>query len=106
MNHDVIARYIGLAKKAGDLSSGTEGVRGLLRSGKARIVILATDCSDNASKRIKNCAENYGTKILENLMTMEALGIAIGSAPCAAVAISNKGLAQAIIDKGELYGDK
>ena len=100
MSSDGVLGLIGLAKKAGYVASGTEGVRGLVRSGRARIVLLACDCSQNARKRVTDCCRNYGAPLSNTKLTMTDLGSAIGSAPCSAIAVSDKGLASAIKDKG------
>ena len=46
---------LGLAKRAGAVSSGVEGVRSLCRSGRAKLVLMAGNCSVNSEKRIADC---------------------------------------------------
>jgi len=100
VSHNGVTGLLGLAKKAGATASGTEGVRGLVRSGRSRLVLLACDCSQNAAKRVENCCSSYHAALIHTGLTMQELGAAVGSAPCSAVAVSDKGLADAIKDKG------
>ena len=44
--------YLGLAKKAGMLEIGEENTGAAIRWGKARFVLLASDASDNAKRRL------------------------------------------------------
>ncbi|NLT58239.1 MAG: hypothetical protein GXX99_04670 [Clostridiales bacterium] len=87
---------LGLAKRAGAAAGGTEGVRSLCRSGKARLVLLAADASDNARKRILDCCAHYGVPLIGLAVGMRELGHAIGMGEAAAAAVGDRGLADAI----------
>ena len=45
---------IGLARKAGKLTVGTEAVCDSIRGGKVKLVIASAEASDNTKKRISN----------------------------------------------------
>jgi len=74
---DKIAGMIGLSDRAGKLIKGEENVLEAIRSGKARIVIVASDASDNTKKKFKDkCTyyrvdmHEYGTKVMLGHTTM------------------------------------
>ena len=88
---------LGMAKQAGAVAGGVEGVRSLCRSGRARLVLVAQDCSENSSKRIADCCAFYRVQLVSLPCSMGELGHAIGAGDAAAVAVSNAGLARAIV---------
>ena len=48
---------IGLARKAGKVTLGTEMVCDAVRGGSVKLVIASEKSSDNTKKRISNCAQ-------------------------------------------------
>lgn len=46
--------FLGLATKAGQLISGEDSCERAIRSGKAKLVIVAEDSSDNTKKKFEN----------------------------------------------------
>lgn len=82
---------IGLAKRAGALAVGTEQVIESVRKGKARLVLVASDVSENTAKRLQDKA-SYRNVPLEALpMDMSALGHSVGKDHAAAVALLQEG---------------
>ena len=86
---------IGLAEKAGNVVSGEFSTEKAVKSGKACLVILASDASGNTRKHFSDmCAYRnvplciYGNK--------EELGHAIGKEMRANLAVTDKGFADAI----------
>ena len=51
MNNDKALSLLGLAKKAGKLKSGEYCVEEELKKGRAKLVIVANDASDNTKKK-------------------------------------------------------
>ena len=88
---------LGLAKRAGAVSSGVEGVRSLCRSGRAKLVLMAGNCSVNSEKRIADCCAFYRVRLVALPFGKEQLGHAIGTSEAAAVAVGDAGLARAIL---------
>ena len=82
---------MGLAKKAGQVSVGTEPCRDAMRAGKARLVIMACDVSENTAKRIGDCCIHYKTElVIPEDLTMETLSAAMGiKRLCSAVSINS-----------------
>lgn len=89
---------LGMAQKAGKAASGDVAVRGALKSGKAKLMVLATDVAPNSKKELLFLAEQAGVPVLE-LLSRAELGYAIGKAPRAAVAITDSNFANMLLKK-------
>ena len=89
-------RMIGLAMKAGRLKSGGSMVEETIREGKAELVLIANDASDNTKKRICDKCRFYQ---VPNVLfsDMEHLGKAIGKDARGAVAVTDAGFAKEIL---------
>ena len=81
---------IGLARKAGKLTIGTETVCDGVRSGSIKLVIASEKSSDNTKKRISNCTAYYGIRIEYTGATPDELGTAIGKGATACVGIGDE----------------
>ncbi len=69
---------IGLAKRAGQASFGTEMVRNCAKAGKAKLIIVASDVSENTKKEISDTAAFYKTECIMSCYTMSQLSAAAG----------------------------
>ncbi len=69
---------IGLAKRAGQAVFGTELVRSCAKSGKAKLIIIAADASENTKKEISDTAEFYKVRYTVSSYTMAQLSGAAG----------------------------
>lgn len=87
--------YIGLATKAGKVASGEFSTEKAVKSGKAQIVIVAEDASDNTKKMFTNMCTHYKVPIYF-LGEKTELGHAMGKEFRASLALTDKGLADAI----------
>ena len=88
MDETKFLSLLGLCRKAGKVTLGSDGVCDAVRSGGARLVILTSDASDNTKKKIKNCASYYGKRLFVCETDKETLGRRLGragEASCAAV---------------------
>jgi len=82
-----ILQSIGLCRRAGKLFIGTETVLDAVRSGKAKIVILAGDTAEGTEKKITALCAHRGVPVRKIPEGREALSRAVGkTAPLAAVA--------------------
>lgn len=91
--------YIGLCKKAGKLSLGTEFTRDAVRQGRAVITLVATDASENSKKRLYDSCSFYNRPKPLEICTAEELARATGKkGAVAAVGICDEGFAKAITD--------
>lgn len=98
MKTDKILGMIGLAKKAGRLVSGEFMTEEVIKDGAAQLVIIASDVSENTRKKFTNSCSYYHVPIRE-YSDKETLGHAIGKEFRASLAVTDKGLAQAILKK-------
>ena len=90
---------LGLAKKAGAVRCGTETVRGEVRSGRASLVLIAGDASENTKKRLASCCEHYNVPCRQVSLTTDTLGEAIGSRGLvSAVALAHHGVCRLALD--------
>lgn len=95
MNPNKILSMLGLAQKAGKVSSGEFSTENAVKSGKAFIVIVADDASDNTKKKFSNMCEYYKVPIYF-LFDKELLGHYIGKEFRASLSINDEGFANSI----------
>ena len=79
MANNNVAFALGLAQKAGKVASGDFAVRSALKSGKAKLLVVAEDAAPNSKKDMYYLAEVAGVEVVE-LLTRDELGYAIGKA--------------------------
>lgn len=82
---------IGLAKRAGALAVGTEQVIEAVRKGKAKLVLVASDVSENTEKRLRDKASFRNVPLEFLPIDMGVLGHLIGKDHAAAVALLQEG---------------
>jgi len=90
-------RYIGIARKAGAVDIGETNSGAAVRSGKARLLILASDASGNAQRRAENFVYGTGVPLVKVPYTKEKLSDISGAAGCSMAAFTDIGLASAFI---------
>lgn len=96
MSDQKLMSILGLAQKAGKVISGDFAVQGALKSGKARLLIIAGDASASTKKEYEYQAQ-YRNIAVYCALTKEQLGGAIGKALRAAVVITDEGFAKSIV---------
>lgn len=85
----------GLAARAGKIASGELPVEKAVKSGKAYLVAVAADASDNTKKKFLNMCKYYQVPILI-METKEELGRAVGKEFRASIAVLEEGFARAM----------
>lgn len=100
MNNSKVLSLISLAAKAGKAASGEFLTEKSVKSGKAHMVLVASDASENTKKKFRNMCSYYQVPIfiLEN---KESLGKSIGKEARASLAVQDKNFAAAIREKME-----
>ena len=98
MANNNVAFALGLAQKAGKVASGDFAVRSALKSGKAKLLVVAEDAAPNSKKDMHYLAEVAGVEVVE-LLTRDELGYAIGKAKRTAVVITDTNFAKMINKK-------
>lgn len=98
-SHNKLGGMLGLARKAGKLSYGTDQITDSIRSKHPNIVLMASDISENTRKRIENCCKYYKTEYGDLNMTMDILSHYIGQkSAVSAVSITDKSFTAAILN--------
>ena len=97
---------IGLARRAGKINFGTESSIEIIKSRKAKLVIVAEDAADRTKRNIKIECEKQ--KIEYRIYgTIDELSNAIGQNNKAIIAIKDENFAKELIKKidgGEIIG--
>ena len=102
-------KFLGLMRRANALHAGENNTGEAVRAGKAKLLLLASDASDNARKRAEGFVGGRSCLLLPVPFTKEELGAALGYGPCAMAAVTDLGFANALIKRlqeldGETYG--
>lgn len=92
MTNNAILQLLGLAARARKVISGEELVIKEIRSGKAKLVLLASDASANTSKKIKDKCTYYNVE-LHVFGDRYDLGHATGKESRVSLAITDTGFA-------------
>ncbi len=87
---------LGLAMKAGKVASGEFATEKSVKGGKAWLVLVSEDASDNTKKRFSDMCEFYGVPRYF-LGTKEELGHTIGKAMRSSLAITDENFAELIV---------
>ena len=95
MTNSAILNLLGLAARARKVISGEELVVKEIRSGKAKLVILASDASGNTAKKIQDKCTYYNVE-LHVFGDRYDLGHATGKEARVALAITDSGFAKKI----------
>lgn len=96
MNKEKFFGMLGLAARARRISAGEGAVLDSIRSGKARLVVLSQDASENTRKRFENSCEHYNT-MLVFAEEREALGKSIGREFAVVVSVNDDGFAKSLM---------
>lgn len=95
MKQDKLLAMLGLAQKAGKIASGEFSTEKSVKSGKAHLVIVADDASDNTKKMFSNMCEYYKVPIYF-LKDKDTLGHCIGKEFRASLSVNDAGFAKTI----------
>lgn len=87
---------IGLAQRAGKIASGEFSTEKAVKTGKATLVMVADDSSDNTKKMFMNMCEYYKVPIYM-YSDKETLGHAIGKQFRASLAVLDEDFSNQII---------
>ena len=102
--------YLGIARKSGGMETGEDNSSGLVKAGKARVLIVASDTSDGAKRRAEGYVYETGTLYVEVPFTKEEISAISGKSGCSMAAITDLGLAAAFLkalvqEHGEKYSE-
>ena len=97
MSDEKLLRFIGLAMKAGKLMLGDGRAVESIRSGKAKLVLISKDASDNTKKKYRNMCEYRNLKLLD----INEFGQCIGRDFAVVAAVEDDGFAKRIVELAE-----
>ena len=110
MDNNNILSLLGLALRGGRLVMGEEPVEAVARARDARVLLLASDAADNTRRRVEHFAEAGQCLWLRVPFTKAELGRQFGRTSVAVAAVTDVGLASAVVNKlaaldSEAYGE-
>jgi ribosomal protein L7Ae-like RNA K-turn-binding protein len=94
---DKALNYLALARKAGLAELGEEPVGGAARSGKAYVIVVASDASDHTWRRAKAYAAGTTQQCIRLPYSKDEMGFAIGRESLAIAAITDCPMALALV---------
>ncbi|MDR3563757.1 MAG: ribosomal L7Ae/L30e/S12e/Gadd45 family protein [Negativicutes bacterium] len=97
MNQQRLLALLGMAQKARKLVSGELAVEKAVRSGQAKLILIATDASESTRKSYRDSAAFYQVAFFE-VLSKDEIGHAIGRPPRAALAVTDNGFRKAITE--------
>lgn len=96
MRPNKVLSLLGLAMKSGNITSGEFSTEKSVKKGKAYLVIVAENSSDNTKKMFTNMCTYYNVPIYF-YGSKDELGNSVGKQMRASLAVLDKGLADAVI---------
>ena len=102
-NRQKAMNLIGLATKAGKAVSGEFSSEKAVKTGKARLVVVSEEASDNTKKMFTNMCTYYKVPICY-FGKKDELGHAMGKEMRASLAVVDKSFAEAIVKQMNTIG--
>ena len=94
---DKALNYLALARKGGMAELGEEPVSAISRTGKAYVILVASDASDHTWRRAKSFAAGTEQQCVRVNYTKDEMGFAIGRSALAIAAITDVQMALALV---------
>ena len=91
-----LVSMIGLCRRANRLGCGVDTIKDALKTGRAHLVLLASDPSERTRKQLSDKCATAGAELLSLPLTKEELGRACGLAELSACAVLDPEFAKAI----------
>ena len=95
---DKALNYLALARKGGMAELGEEPVGAIARTGKAYVILVASDASDHTWRRAKSFAACTEQQCVRVKFTKDEMGFAIGRTSLAIAAVTDVQLALALVN--------
>ena len=92
---DSVLSLLGLAQKAGKIASGEFATEKSIKSGRAYLVIVSGDASENIKKKMRQMTEYYEVPLCI-YGQKEALGRCVGKSERSMLAILDQGFSKAV----------
>ncbi len=88
---------LGLMRKANAIAVGETNTGGAVRAGKAKLLLLASDASDNARSRARGFTHGRDVVTVTLPFTKDEIAAHVGVSGCAMAAITDIGFANAFM---------
>ena len=88
---------LGLMRKANAIAVGETNTGGAVRAGKAKLLLLASDASDNARSRARGFTHGRDVVTVTLPFTKDEIAAHVGVSSCAMAAITDIGFANAFM---------
>ena len=95
-----VLNLLSIAQRSGRIVSGGFMTEKAVKSHQAALVILAADASENTKKKFQNMCTFYRVPVIE-LSDTESLGHCIGRSERSSLAVTDEGLANAVLAQTE-----
>lgn len=96
---DPVLRMLGLARRGGNLAVGEEPVTEALKERRAKAVLLARDAAENTADRAARLTAGTHAILLTLPYDKAEVGASLGRESCAVLAVTDAGLAAAVVKK-------
>ena len=94
---DKAFNYLGIMRKAGKLAIGEVDSGAAIRSGKAVLLCLALDASDNARRRAEGFVYQRNTPLIRLPYEKETIAHLVGKPGCSMISLLDLGFASAFV---------
>ena len=95
---DKALSLIGLMRKANRISLTEDKCREDIKNGRSQLVLIASDCSERVSGKIRVLCENYDVECITAVYTEAELAAAAGSGLCSVISINDSGFSKAFLE--------
>lgn len=92
-----ILNLLGLMRRANAIAIGEINTGAALRSGKAKLLLLAADASDNARHRAEGFVNGRNVPIVPLPFSKEEVSASVGLSGCSMAAVCDMGFANALM---------
>lgn len=96
---DKLLSLLGLALRGSNLAVGEAPVEEACTTRRARLVLYAQDAAENSVSRAGRMAQRGGVELVGLPYTKQELGYALGRNSCAVLALTDGGLAAAVVSR-------
>ena len=97
MNNDRLLSFLGICKRAGRLVSGADTVTKAVNEGKAKLVLYASDVSENSVKQVLRAAQQNGVFAKQLNYSKDELSFALGR-HCGIICTTDDGFAEKMLE--------
>ena len=90
--------YVGIARMAGGIETGETNAKALIRAGRAKLLLVASDTSDGARRRAEGYVFGTGVPLANIPYSKAELSAMAGRPGCSMAAFTDLGLATAFAE--------